>query len=115
MRLSLHRSIAFGALLAAAALAGAQGPPPPPNGGANQPPPKQNPPPANEGNRRNPNRPRAAATPLPMMNGAEMPEMAPATEEPVTASGNVDLWRARIAERRAKHEQAATSGGAAPR
>ncbi len=114
MRLSLHRSIAFCALLAAAALAAAQGPPPP-NGGANQPPPKQNPPPDGEGDRRNPNRPRPAAAPLPMMNGAEMPELAPPTEEAVTSTGDVDLWRARIAERRAKQEQGATSGGAAPR
>jgi hypothetical protein len=113
MRLSMHRPIAFTALLAVAALAAAQGPPPPPNGGANPPPPKQNPPPG--GDRRNPSRPRAAGTPLPMMNGAEMPELAPTTEEPVTSSGNVDLWRARIAERRAKQEQATASGGASPR
>lgn len=112
MRLSPHRSLAFMTALALAALAAAQ-PPPPPYGGANQPPPKQNPPAGED--RRNPNRPRVAAGQLPMMNGADMPELTPAIEEPVTASGNVDLWRTRIAERRAKQEQAATSGVAAPR
>lgn len=114
MRLSLQRPIAVGALLAAAALAAAQAPPPP-NGGTNQPPPKQSQMLREEGDRRNPRRPRAAATGLPMMNGGEMPELATTTEEPVTASGNIDLWRARIAERRAKQEQAAASDGAAPR
>lgn len=113
MRLSLLRPVALGTLLAAAAFAAAQGPPPP-NGGANPPPPKQNPPPE-EGDRRDPRRPRAAAAQLPTMNGVDMPELAPVTEEPVTSSGNVDLWRARIADRRARREAAATSDGAAPR
>ena len=100
MRLSPHRPIMLAALLAVAAFAAAQPPPPPPNGGANPPPPKQNQPPPDDRDRRN--RPRAAATQLPMMDGADMPEIETVSEEPVTSSGNVDLWRARIAERRTK-------------
>ena len=113
MRLSPHRPLTLVALVAAAALAVAQPPPPPPNGGANPPPLKQNQPPPGDGDRRN--RPRAAAGQLPMMDGIDMPEIVPVTEEPVTASGDIDLWRARIAARRAKEQPASASPGSAPR
>jgi hypothetical protein len=111
MRLLSHRPLILAALLAGAVLAAAQPPPPSPNG---PPPAKQSQPPPAEGPDRR-TRPRPAVGQLPMMDGVDMPEVAQTTEEPVTASGNVDLWRARIAERRAKQQVAVTSGGATPR
>jgi hypothetical protein len=104
MRPLSHRPLILAALLAGAAQAAAQ--PPPPNG---PPQPKQSQsPPADGPDRRA--RPRPAVGQLPIMDGVEMPEVTQAIEEAVTASGNVDLWRARIAERRAR-QQAATAGG----
>lgn len=112
------RALILSVLVAGAGFALAQPPPPPPpSGGGSLPPLKQKQLADEErdGDRDGPPRPRRAGAPLPMMNGVEMPEMEAATEEPVTASGNIDLWRARIAERRARQESTATSSGGTPR
>jgi len=108
------RALILTSCVAGAGLALAQ--PPPPGGGS--PPPikqKQLADEERDADRQGPPRPRRAGTPMPMMNGVEMPEMEPATEDPVTGSGNIDLWRARIAARRARQEPAATSSGGSPR
>lgn len=114
----LLRPLILSALVAGAGLALAQPPPPPPPPGGGALPPlkqKQVADDERDDDREGPSRPRGVGAPLPMMNGVEMPEMETATEVPVTASGNIDLWRARIAERRARQESAATSSGAMPR
>jgi hypothetical protein len=116
--LSYLRAFVLSVMAAGAGLAIAQPPPSPPGGGpggGSLPPFKQKQTSDQDGDRRDQPRPRRAGAPLPTMNGVEMPEMESVTEEPVTASGNIELWRARIAERRARLNAAATSNGGSPR
>lgn len=113
------RALLLPVLVAGTGLAAAQ-PPTPPGGGPGSgslPPLKQKQigDEERDGDRQGQPRPRRAGAPLPSMNGLDMSAMEPPTEEPVTASGNIDLWRARLAERRARQDSAATSSGGAPR
>ncbi len=103
MRLSPVHILALSALIAAAGIAIAQPPPPPPPGsGDGSLPPLKQKQISEGGDRSNQPRPRRAGAPMPAMTGAAMPEVESTVEEPVTASGNIDLWRARIAEQRSR-------------
>jgi hypothetical protein len=67
------------------------------------PPPKSGPPGAgkNDGDRARPARRAPGSGALPDMTPVEPPDMVEPAEEPVTGSGNYDLWADRIAARRA--------------
>ena len=104
MRLSPVHILAVSALIATAGIAIAQPPPPPPpgSGDGSLPPLKQKQISEEGGDRSDQPRPRRTGAPMPVMNGVEMREVEYTVEEPVTSSGNIDLWRARIAEQRAR-------------
>ena len=117
MRLPRPYALIFPAFAVAAGVAVAQPPPPPGSGpgGGSLPPLKQKQAAEEDaGDRPDRPRPRRASAPMSMMNGVEMTTVESAAEEPVTASGNVDLWRARIAEQRARQERAIATSGDAP-
>ena len=102
MRLSPARILASASLVAFAALAGAQ--PPPGDGPGAPPPPKQGPPGAGAGDgdgERRPPRRGVRGDAMPDMSPVEPPDMVPPADQPVTGSGNTDLWAERLAARRA--------------
>ena len=102
MRLSPVRILISASLVAFAAFAGAQPPPPPGGGPGAPPPPKQGPPGAGDGDgERRPPRRGLRGDAMPDMSPVEPPEMVPPAEQPVTGSGNADLWAERLAARRA--------------
>lgn len=89
--------ILFPLLLIGGAVAAAQ-----PSGAPGAPPPKQGPAGADdpERDRRGPPPGPRATSHLPDMSPVDLPAMVPLADQHVTASGNFELWAARIAARR---------------